>query len=282
MSRIRIRHSTGFRYAGDVSTSYNEARMLPVVNGGQFVIFSHLDVTPNTSALSYVDYWGTKVTAFEVLTPHSELSLTASSLVEVGVRPTAGVEHLSWGELEGARERRIETVEQLVQTRLTAPHEDVRELGERAREANASPGEAAMSILKDVHDAVDYEGGVTGVRTTAHEAWEVRRGVCQDISHIALGALRAAGIPALYVSGYLHPRPSAAIGETVSGESHAWVEYWDGEWRGWDPTNDIPIGERHVLVGRGRDYNDVPPLRGVFAGSSTSQLFVKVDITREA
>ena len=91
------------------------------------------------------------------------------------------------------------------------------------------------------------------------------------------------GIPARYVSGYLHPRPSAGIGETVSGESHAWVEwYCGGEWRGFDPTNRIDIGDRHVAVGRGRDYNDVPPLRGVYAGPYGSTLFVTVEITRES
>jgi len=125
--------------------------------------------------------------------------------------------------------------------------------------------------------------GVTGVHSTAREAWKERKGVCQDITHLALGALRAVGIPARYVSGYLHPIPDAAIGVTVAGESHAWLEWFCGdEWRGFDPTNLIDIGDRHVLVGRGRDYNDVPPLRGVYAGPFGSTLFVSVEITREA
>jgi transglutaminase-like putative cysteine protease len=84
------------------------------------------------------------------------------------------------------------------------------------------------------------------------------------------------------VSGYLHPRPNAEIGETIAGESHAWVEWFDGAWRGFDPTNQIDIGERHVMVGRGRDYSDVAPLRGVYDGPHSSQLFVRVEITREA
>jgi transglutaminase-like putative cysteine protease len=90
------------------------------------------------------------------------------------------------------------------------------------------------------------------------------------------------GIPARYVSGYLHPQPDAAIGQTVAGESHAWVEWFCGDWRGFDPTNLIDIGDRHVTVGRGRDYNDVSPLRGVYAGPYGSKLFVTVEITREA
>ena len=113
---------------------------------------------------------------------------------------------------------------------------------------------------------MEYMRGVTGVHSTAAEAWGERKGVCQDIAHVALGALRSVGIPARYVSGYLHPDAGAAIGQTVIGESHAWVEWFAGEWRGYDPTNLAEVGELHVLVGRGRDYSDVSPLRGVYAG----------------
>jgi transglutaminase-like putative cysteine protease len=121
---------------------------------------------------------------------------------------------------------------------------------------------------------------VTGVNSTARDAWPARSGVCQDIAHVALGVLRAAGIPARYVSGYLHPDPTAPIGQPVIGESHAWVEWYSGEWRGYDPTNLVEIGESHVYVGHGRDYGDVAPLRGVYAGPSASELFVEVEVTR--
>ncbi|GGA66751.1 hypothetical protein GCM10011490_16760 [Pseudoclavibacter endophyticus] len=282
MSRIRIHHLTGYRYDGTADTSYNEARMLPSSSDEQFVLLSHLEVSPSTSTHSYVDYWGTRVTAFEVLSPHEELSITASSLVEIAPQQATADEGLSFDEVAEARSRSVGLVELSTQTELTMPPDEVIDLAFEAKARSSSPADAARGIASAVWDAVDYETGVTGVRTTAREAWAHRRGVCQDITHIALGALRRVGIPARYVSGYLHPRPSAGIGETVTGESHAWIEYWDGAWHGWDVTNDIAIGSRHVHVGRGRDYNDVPPLRGVYAGSSTSELFVKVDITLEA
>jgi len=129
---------------------------------------------------------------------------------------------------------------------------------------------------------MEYMPGITGVHSTGAEAWVERKGVCQDITHITLGALREVGIPARYVSGYLHPNPHAEVGVAVTGESHAWVEWFTGDWEGFDPTNRIEIGDRHVLVGRGRDYNDVPPLRGVYAGPYKSDLHVQVTITREA
>ena len=104
--------------------------------------------------------------------------------------------------------------------------------------------------------------------------------MCQDVAHIAIGALRSIGIPARYVSGYLHPRLDPVVGEPVSGESHAWVEWWDDGWRGFDPTNDTEPGDRHVIVALGRDYNDVKPLSGIFSGSGTSSMFVDVQVTR--
>jgi transglutaminase-like putative cysteine protease len=108
------------------------------------------------------------------------------------------------------------------------------------------------------------------------------KGVCQDISHVTVGLLRALGLPARYVSGYLHPRRDAAVGEPVTGESHAWVEWWDGAWNGFDPTNSVDVGPRHVTIGRGRDYGDVPPFKGLFSGPKSEGHAVTVEVTRLA
>jgi transglutaminase-like putative cysteine protease len=281
MKRLRIEHQTGFSYQGDVSASYNEARMLPGSTDSQFVLNSSLEIEPSTSVNQYVDYFGTRVAAFDVLSPHGALTITARSLVEVRPRP---IEHadLTWYELAHEASRSIETVEQLSQTGRTRPHPEVAELARTIAAQHDHPGHAAHAIAIAIGDAVEYMHGITGVHSTAHEAWEARKGVCQDIAHVTLGALREVGIPARYVSGYLHPRPNAEVGQPVTGESHAWVEWFAGDWQGFDPTNNIEIGDRHVLVGRGRDYGDVPPLRGVYAGPFKSHLHVKVTITREA
>jgi transglutaminase-like putative cysteine protease len=281
MKRLRIKHMTGYRYEGEVTASYNEARMLPASSEGQFVLNSHLEISPISSQHAYVDYWGTRVSSFDILTPHQELSLTATSLVEVRDREHGGTP-LTWDELPVATAAEVQYVEQAGQTPLTAPADDLIELARQIAADQPDPCAAALAVCRAVGESVEYMQGVTGVGSTAREAWAERKGVCQDITHIALGALRSIGIPARYVSGYLHPKPSAAIGETVTGESHAWVEWFCGEWHAWDPTNLIPIGDRHVLVGRGRDYRDVSPLRGVYAGPFRSKLFVKVEITREA
>ena len=120
-----------------------------------------------------------------------------------------------------------------------------------------------------LHDEVEYVPGATEVTTDAADAWDAKRGVCQDMAHLALGVLREARIPARYVSGYLHPSPDPVVGEEVTGESHAWIEWWDDGWLGFDPTNDPTRRRQHVLVARGRDYEDVPPLRGIYSRAAT-------------
>lgn len=280
MKRLRVTHSTGYRYGAEVSASYNEARMLPVSGDRQLVLHATLDVQPVSSHHQYTDYWGTRVLAFDVLNPHRELAITATSLVEV-LETAHAAEPLGWQELAATVARSGECVQQLRQTALTEPPASLVAMAAEAGAAGEDPCAAAHAIAVAVGEAMAYESGVTGVRTTAGEAWEARRGVCQDIAHVAIGALRSAGIPARYVSGYLHPKADAAVGETVLGESHAWVEWFCGEWHGYDPTNGIEIGDRHVRVGHGRDYTDVAPLRGVYSGAAGSELFVSVSITRE-
>lgn len=281
MKRLRIEHQTGFAYQGDVSASYNEARMLPVSTDSQFVLSASLDIEPSTSVNQYVDYFGTRVTSFDILNPHASLTLTARSLVEVRPRPQETLD-VSWEQLAREAGRSVDVVEQLVQTPRTTPHAEVAELAQAIAAQHDTPAAAALAIASAIGDAVEYTHGITGVHSTGAEAWEARKGVCQDIAHITLGALRSVGIPSRYVSGYLHPHADAEVGVPVEGESHAWVEWYAGAWQGFDPTNNADIGDRHVLVGRGRDYNDVPPVRGVYAGPFKSEMSVTVTITREA
>lgn len=279
MSRLRIVHRTGFRYEQPATASYNEARMLPHSREGQFVLQATLDISPTATQHSYADYWDTRVSTFEVLTPHQELSVTATSVVDVRPLPRAG-ESIDWDELAARIPQSLALAECATQTPATEPDDEMRDLALRIEAEGGGVDETAFEICRTVGESMEYRSGVTGVSSTARDAWPARSGVCQDIAHVALGVLRAAGIPARYVSGYLHPDPTAAIGQAVTGESHAWVEWYSGEWRGYDPTNLVEVGESHVYVGHGRDYADVAPLRGVYAGPSASELFVSVEVTR--
>lgn len=278
MSVLEIRHRTRFGYAEEIPTSYNEARVTPAHLPRQRVLSSSVDITPLTWQTNYVDYWDTRVTAFEVLRPHRSLTVTASSRVEVmpEYQPWQAPD---WAELHSpALVDRLD--EYLVNSAATEPEA---ELAEFARETAGrhEPGETAHRICSDLHETIKYVPGATTVHTPAADAWAARSGVCQDFAHLAIGALRSVGIPARYVFGYLHPNRQSHIGETVRGESHAWVEWWAGDWLGYDPTNDSVVADHHVVVARAREYRDVRPVKGVFIGAEC-QLTVTVDITQVA
>jgi transglutaminase-like putative cysteine protease len=151
-----------------------------------------------------------------------------------------------------------------------------------AEVAGLSPAETAEAISARVRERVTYMPGATGVRTNAQEAWDKGQGVCQDMAQLAVALMRAAGLPARYVSGYLHPAATAEPGTTSVGQSHAWAEYWAGEWIPLDPTSGAKVAERHVVVARGRDYADVPPLKGIYHGPAQGDMTVTVEVTRLA
>ncbi len=279
MSRLQIVHRTGFTYEEPATASYNEARMLPRSRGGQFVLQASLEISPQATQHSYADYWDTRVSTFEVLTPHRQLTVTATSIVDVRPAPRSEAE-FGWEELAGRIPASTELAECLMLTDATEPDTEMRDLAAGIVARGGDVNATALAICRAVGEAMEYRRGVTGVGSTARDAWPTRSGVCQDIAHIALGILRSAGIPARYVSGYLLPDANAPLGQPIVGESHAWIEWFAGQWCGYDPTNLIEIGELHVYVGHGRDYSDVAPLRGVYAGPSSSGMFVSVELTR--
>lgn len=277
--RLRVKHQTGFRYGGPATASYNEARMLPVNDERQIVVSSELRIEPPTPVQYFDDYWGTRVSAFDVLEPHESMTITAESVVDLRVLPS--VSHRgSWSDLSEMTGHSLRMLEQQTQLRTTKPPRSLLQAVDEADLDDSTPCALAREVCEFVGDQVEYMPGSTVVTTTAADAWEKRQGVCQDITHIALGVLRERGIPARYVSGYLHPNPDPAVNETETGESHAWLEWFCcGGWHGYDPTNLVDIGLRHVIVGRGRDYHDVSPLRGVYAGPASTELFVSVEVT---
>jgi transglutaminase-like putative cysteine protease len=268
--RLRIRHITGFSYTGTAHASYNEARMTPLTLPQQTTLHSVVDIQPTATSWRYVDYWGTHVTVFDLQRGHEQLRVTATSLVETGLPAVLG-----------PPSTKDTGVEFLTSTPLTRVSAEL--VGQAAKDVDgAHPAESAIALADWVRANVAYVPGSTGVRTNAQEAWALRKGVCQDIAHLTLGLLRAVGIPARYVSGYLYPKRDGEVGETVQGQSHAWVEYWADGWHGYDPTNGVAPDHRHVLVARGRDYADVTPLKGVYNGAPGSQFGVTVEITRLA
>ena len=294
--RLRISHETSLSYDGPARASYNEVRMTPMETGTQATLATRVDLSPSGPTWQYTDYWGTRVTVFDLQRAHQTLTIQAVSVVETSPAPPRrspdGSVHDDFAGLvdrtdqEGWRRVR-RTVESGALADFTTPTDRTRL--DRAMQTEVvrgvqglGPHEAAARISAWIHDEMSYTPGATGVLTRGQEAWENRSGVCQDFSHIAIGMLRAAGLPARYVSGYLFPVEATEPGVTCEGQSHAWAEYWAGGWYGLDATNDVTPGLRHIVVGYGREYGDVVPHKGVYLGAPRSALTVSVKLTRLA
>ncbi|MCF1596648.1 MULTISPECIES: transglutaminase family protein [Streptomyces] len=277
--RLRIKHITRVSYAQPAASSHNEVRMTPLTLPGQTTLDARVTVSPAATTWAYWDYWGTQVTGFDLMDPHADLTITASSLVETHP-PGSLPEAPAWRELteKVASSRLLEFAGPT--SRTTVPDR----LVETAREAAAGldPHETALAVSALVADRVSYLPGTTSVNTSATEAWEQCAGVCQDITHLTIALLRGVGLPARYVSGYLHPEREAELHRPVAGQSHAWIEYWAGDWCGYDPTNRTRADESHVVVGRGRDYDDVTPHKGIYRGVPGGPPEVTVEFTRVA
>ncbi|HLS77056.1 MAG TPA: transglutaminase family protein [Nocardia sp.] len=278
--RLRVAHTTGFTYESAVTGSFNEARLTPRSDARQNVIVNRVDTVPPTRPFRYTDYWGTAVTAFDVSAPHDALEVSSYSVVETEPAASAPQQGCDWARLRS--EHTLDTFAELLEATGYVPeHEELRATAAELA-AGADPARAVSRAAEWVHETMTYVPGSTSVHTSAVQAWSDRAGVCQDYAHLTLLLLRAMGIPCRYVSGYLHPDPDAAIGEAVAGESHAWIEAWTGRWWGYDPTNATAIGEQHVSVAVGRDYADVPPLKGIFSGGRSIDHKVLVEVTRLA
>lgn len=274
--RMSVVHRTSYFYESDVVASFNELRMTPVSNSHQMLVRHRTTIDPSVALLSYRDYWGTMVEAFDLHTAHLSLEVISDNLVETSI-PNHGEVFDSWIPMHLPRTL-DKFSEYLTHTSLTPILSEASEVV-AAVTATSDPYTGVQKCMQVVREKMTYTPGATHVFTPASEAWANGRGVCQDYSHITLSLLRSAGIPARYVSGY-HYTGDGEIGKTVVGESHAWLEAWVGEWIPVDPTNGQPVGEQHVVVAYGRDYTDVSPMRGIFSGGQSREINVSVSMTR--
>ncbi|MDT5361953.1 MAG: hypothetical protein QOC69_3715 [Mycobacterium sp.] len=279
MWRLRVVHSTGYAYKSPVTASYNEARLTPRSDSRQNVILNRVETVPATRSYRYVDYWGTAVTAFDLHAPHTELEVTASSVVETD-KEELPTEKVSWEDLQS--EAVVDRFDDMLSPTEYAPASSrIQAVGRRIAKYN-NPEDAVIAAARWAHSELEYVPGTTGVHSSGLDAHREGKGVCQDFAHLSLILLRSMGIPSRYVSGYLHPNKKAKVGDTIDGQSHAWIQAWTGGWRSYDPTNDKDINEQYISVGVGRDYSDVTPLKGIYSGAGSTDLDVVVEITRLA
>lgn len=271
--RLRVTHETHFDYDAPARASYNEVRATPRTELRQTALETRVVTVPPASQFSYLDYWGTHVVAFNVDRNHDALTVTGHSLVDTHASDEP--EDCTWEEVGDAS---LTMADYLAHNLYTTPGPALSEIAAGLRVDR--PLESARRIIAETHRSLRYVRGVTTVHTSADEAYADGAGVCQDFAHLFLALAKSAGLPSRYVSGYFHPEEDATVGEEVVAQSHAWVEVWTGKWWGYDPTNDCPVGQRHVAVGRGRDYADVPPVKGIYAGNAENAMRVVVRMAR--
>ncbi len=258
--RIRVEHTTEFTYTAPIVEATTELRLRPLDNGGQRCLSFSLETDPRGVRVhQFADHLGNTVGQLDVLEPHEQLTVTATS--EVLTAPYDDRDPLS----------PLELYDYLHPTEYAQLDTQI-PIAPRA--AGTSVAERAHELMDAVAAALVYEKGATSVQTPAPEVLTLGRGVCQDFAHVLIAACRLDGIPARYVSGYLHDDKLAS----EHGASHAWVDVWDDA-RGWvslDPTHSREQDESYVRVATGRDYADVPPTRGVFKGKGEETLEVRV------
>ena len=284
--RLDIRYRMHFRYSRPVRESQNEVRVRPRDDQTQRVLSSQLTTDPPTQVFSALDYWGTAVDHVGVRTLHPSLELVAETSVETSARP-AGVPDAP---VDGLSDPAFRSVH----FEFLGPSEHVRwqtgdGVAERAAAATGGAGsvsELLAAVVAEVRRALRYESDTTDIGVTLGELIAGEVGVCQDFAHLTIGMLRSVGVPARYVSGYLFATDETAAGEetadVVSVQTHAWVEAAvpGAGWLALDPTNGGEVGERHVVIGCGRDYSDVPPVRGAFMGTASAEVDAEVVIGR--
>ena len=259
MARYSVVHTTHQRYRENVHRSRNEIRLQPVESGWQHLVKIDVNVTPTAEMSTSLDYYGNTVYLVAVESPHRELVLEFSSEVEVQPPHFTPVIDYPWDDDALAFDPAAEFLAPSPRVpRLKTTEDLVEALGLGFRDP-----ESLLAANTRIREFFKYVPGATTVGTRLPEVLERRVGVCQDFAHVMVALARHAGWPARYVSGYLLPSTDEAV-----GESHAWVEIAtpDGRWTGLDPTHGTVVSDGHIRVAVGRDYDDVPPVRGTFAG----------------
>lgn len=275
-----VRHVTKFRYKPGVRESVMEIRMQPRSEGNQRCLSFDLTVKPNAAVMQYRDFLGNVVHHFDIAGTHAELTVKAQSLVEVLPIQDPDIAHAAtWHDLD-ALVSSGDYYEMLLPSTFARPTELLDVLAnELELERRGTPLRMLFDISEGIHEKFSYVPNTTNVDSPIDDALSERKGVCQDFAHIMIALARKLHVPCRYVSGYLfHASDDRSLAS--EGASHAWVEALvpGVGWVGFDPTNDVLCGERHIRVAVGRDYAEVPPTRGVFKGGAESELSVAVTV----
>ncbi len=284
----QVCHRTSYAYASPVDLGTHMLHLQPRALPWQRVISSRLTADPEPAAIrAGTDCYGNHVAWMFLDSPHPSLEVTLEACVEVTppAIPVAG-QTSDWAAVSAAAfaggQGCFEAAEFLFDSQHAPASAEARDYAA----PSFPPGRPVLEGVIDLNTRIGrdftFRGGVTGIDTTVAQVLKQRAGVCQDFSHLMIAGLRALGLPARYVSGYIRTKPPPGQARRRGcDQSHAWVGCWTGPEHGWvdiDPTNSILIRDEHVVLGWGRDFSDVSPLYGIILGGGKHKLTVSVDL----
>jgi transglutaminase-like putative cysteine protease len=284
-----VTHLTHYKYGAPVVVNDCVLRLRPREEPGQRVTNYKVEVRPTPiDFVEHEDAFGNRVARMRIETSHREMSIKSSFRVEVArAAPPIAALTPPW-ESASALAAASQSVQAdspafgIYPSRRVALFAAATGYARQSFAPKRPVYEAAAELSKRIHDDFTFDSEATEVSTTPAEAFAERRGVCQDFAHVMIAALRGLGVPALYVSGYIRTLPPPGKPRLVGADaSHAWVTVWCGPsfgWLGLDPTNAIAEGDDHIVLARGRDYADVPPVDGVVLSYGGHRMGVSVDV----
>jgi transglutaminase-like putative cysteine protease len=287
MTGFRIEHRTTYTYDSEVTGSYGLFHLRPRDLAWQSCLAHEIAIEPEPADLfRHTDLYGNTMGYFHVIQPHTRLVVTSISMIDIGMNeldPEAMAVPWEWAQ---PRLRDDEEAWEAIDFTYPSPYVEVppaiEDYARRSFPPGRPIGEAAVELMHRIHQDFTYKSGSTTLRTKVSDLLENRTGVCQDFAHFMVAGLRSLGLAGRYVSGYLASRP--ALGKPRQAQdaaSHAWVGCWipGTGWLYLDPTNDRIIDDSHTTVAWGRDYGDVPPVKGViFTEAKKSTMEVSVDM----
>ncbi len=279
----RATHTTRYRYEAPVSQCLSEMRLTPRALPWQAVLERAIRTTPEPASVDErKDYFGNTVTLVSILERHEEFETVATNLVQVDERPSLSEDPtLSWDDVRDevaalASVEAIDVAEFLFESPFVTTGKELAAFAKPSFEPGRPLVQAAADLSHRIYDEFTYRPTATTIETPILETLRTRRGVCQDFSHVMIGALRSLGLPARYVSGYLRSGADYQGAEA----SHAWVSVFvpGRGWMDFDPTNDVVPGVGHITLAWGRDYGDVTPVKGVALGGGRQVVDVVVRV----
>jgi transglutaminase-like putative cysteine protease len=289
----QLSHSTSYKYQSGVTFCHNIATIKPKNIIGQTVLEYELEISPEPTEISEkTDFFGNTITRFSIQQFHKKLKVTAKSKVlrdstlqpniytsEIGKSMTLND---ALAEMKSMEPDVLEVKQFVLESILIAKiSSEIKEYATVSFQPNRPIFEACYELMQRIFKDFEFNTKVTNVATPIHEVMQNKKGVCQDFAQIGIACLRSVGLPARYVSGYIETLPPPGKEKLVGTDaSHAWFSMYIPKfgWIDFDPTNNQIPKDQHIIVAHGRDYYDVPPLKGVIYSSGQNKMKVEVDI----